>query len=91
MSAQFFKLAEVHNVRVCGITDTKDHRVRVAYIESPGIFEARNGYTEMDDYSVGPGRLNGRELIALGRILTELGTAMLDGALIRDANRGDGS
>ncbi len=80
MSAQIFELAHVGHVRIMGIADTEDDSVRVIYIEAPPAYGT-------EDMTRGPGKLSGRETLALGHVLQELGAAMLGGDLRRDANR----
>jgi hypothetical protein len=82
MSAQIFELAHVGHVRIMGIADTEDDSVRVIYIEAPPALG-------LEDVKRGPGKLTGREAMALGHVLQELGAAMLGGDLRRDANRSE--
>jgi hypothetical protein len=77
---QIFKLAELHGVRVMGVADTEDHAVRVIYLEVPRSYDAYGD----PEFS---GQLIGRQAIALGHVLVELGSAMLDKKLWHDANK----
>lgn len=63
-----------------GVADTENRAVRVAFITAPPAYH-NPGDPEA------PGQLTGREMMALGHVLTELGAAMLGGDLRRDANK----
>lgn len=78
---QLFELAKVHGVRIMGVTETVNAVVRVAYLEVPHTADIGYGDPEY------PGQLTGRELTALGHVLVELGQAMLNRDLRRDADK----
>lgn len=79
---QIFELAVLNGVKVMGVADTVVHTVRVLYIEAPSALRH-------EDVDRGPGKLTGREAIALGHILIELGKEVLGQRLRRDANLGE--
>lgn len=77
---QIFDLASIHGVRVMGVATTDDHRVRTVFLEAP--------YPKNYGDSEEKGQLGARQTIALGKVLVELGEAMLSGELRHDANKG---
>jgi hypothetical protein len=82
MSQQIFELAKVSGVRILGVATVEDHAIRTVHLEVPFV-----SLTHTFDPET-PGNLTGRELMALGHVLQELGAAMLGGDLRRDANKG---
>jgi len=78
--AQIFEVARLHGIKVLGVASTTDHNVTALYFETP----SPRMYGDTEE----PGQLSARRAIMLGRLLVDLGEAMLAGDLRHDANKG---
>ena len=78
-SEQIHEVARLHGITVMGVSSTDDRRVHVLYIDAPS---ARR-YGDIEEQ----GQLSPKMVLALGRLLVDLGEAMLANELTYNANK----